>query len=322
MINKHKLIPLLLGTVLISSWTLSSYAMSAVTSTVAVDSKMSIMPAPLPPSTDNIWSVEKNNRIEEDYTYNNTHFYTKKIKIKVSIKDEELAKYKKVYLVLSQPNYWGPVYYKAEDSTTTTQEATINTDEINKYLIRYDFKDKKIPAEFLITIADIKDKLSSEYWDSLTPELYAELQDWTEKRLTISNYSSIYLPTDTEQNKYNHLSNLGYSQNLQVPYYYGQSEKLNSIFTKLKEKNWVNYVTVLEKLEAKVTKLQSDIWVSKTSLVSKIQKESDFQLVVKPYFKLMSYESLYNIILEKIRQELQENMIDNNTDEIFWEYLK
>ena len=78
MINKHKLITLLLGTVLISSWTLSSYAMSAVTSTVAVDSKMSIMTAPLPPSTDNIWSVEKNNRIEEDYTYNNTHFYTKK----------------------------------------------------------------------------------------------------------------------------------------------------------------------------------------------------------------------------------------------------
>lgn len=56
--------------------------------------------------------------------------------------------------------------------------------------------------------------------------------------------------------------------------------------------------------------------------MSKIQKESDFQLVVKPYFKLMSYESLYSIILEKIRQELQENMIDNNTDEIFWEYLK
>lgn len=88
--------------VFISSAMLLSHTLAmGDVATTSVDSKIM---APSMPQI-NIDSVYGNNTVVEDYDYNANHFYTKKLKLKVSVKDEDLRNIKKIYLVLSNQNY-------------------------------------------------------------------------------------------------------------------------------------------------------------------------------------------------------------------------
>lgn len=289
-------------------------------STTSVDSK--IMAPSMPPV--NIDSVYGNNTVIEDSEYNLNHFYTKKLKLKVSVKDDDLKNIKKIYLVLSNQNYWPIVYAKESDlSMSGVSNPVINKDEINKYIIRYDFKDKIIPEELTIDISSIQDKLLNTYWESFNPQVYAETLDWKEILLTNGGYLYIYLPKDNSNDKQSFLSNIWYSKWLQVPYYYdAYSEKINDILKKIKEKNPEKYISILEEINTKIWAITQTSTDKKNKIINSIKSDEDFTKYVDEYFKILSYDSVILFIQDKVKVELDSGRIDNITNTIFGKYMK
>lgn len=305
----------ILSSVLFLNTTLASDIQST-----AVETKI-IAPS-MPPV--NIDSVYGNNTVVEDSEYNLNHFYTKKLKLKVSVKDDDLKNIKKIYLVLSNPNYWPIVYAKESDSSMSgVSNPVINKDDVNKYIIRYDFKDKIIPEELIIDISSIQDKLLNTYWESFNPQVYAETLDWKEILLTNGWYSYLYLPKDNTNDKQAFLLNIWYTKWLQVPYYYDTySEKINDILKKIKEQNPEKYISILEEINTKIWAITQTSTDKKNKIINSIKSDEDFTKYVDDYFKILSYDSVIMFIQEKVKIELDSGRIDNITDTIFWKYIK
>lgn len=306
--------------VFISSAMLFSHTLAmGDVATTSIDSKIM---APSMPQI-NIDSVYGNNTVVEDYDYNANHFYTKKLKLKVSVKDEDLRNIKKIYLVLSNQNYWPIIYAKEMDTTSWNTTPVINKEDVNKYIIRYDFKDNIIPEELIIDIKTIQDKLLNTYWESFNPQVYAETFDWKEILLTNWWYSYVYLPKDNANDKQSFISNLWYTKWLQVPYYYDTyTEKLNSILQKIKDKNPTKYISILEEINTKILTVVQSSTDKKNKVISSIVSDEDFAKYVDDYFKVLAYDSVITFIQEKVKLELDTWRIDSITDTIFWKYIK
>ncbi len=209
------------------------------------------------------------------------------------------------------------------DTASWNTTPVINKEDVNKYIIRYDFKDNIIPEELVIDIKTIQDKLLNTYWESFNPQVYAETFDWKEILLTNGWYSYVYLPKDNANDKQSFISNLWYTKWLQVPYYYDTyTEKINGILKKIKDKNPTKYISILEEINTKISTVVQSSTEKKNKVISSIVSDEDFSKYVDDYFKVLAYDSVIMFIQERVKVELDSWRIDSITDTIFWKYIK
>lgn len=308
--NKKYLLPLI-------GWLIALSSVS-VNANQIEKSAISIMP-PIENQIDLKNYFYDNNWIKEDSKYNQENFFTKKIKFWISIKDEDKENIDNLFLILSRNEYWR-YYIMDSKEAISSPEIELNTEEQYKTIIKYDIEGKEIPKEMIINVLELQNKLSSDYWESFSPILFAKMKDWTEKRLSNLN-SFVFIPSNNEESKINFLHSLSYQSWYNPIYFYTEDEKLNEIFEKLSKKYWEKYFEVLNKISPLISSKISWIKNIQSLLSNKIIKESDFKWYLKEFNDLNTNLNFYQTLNSKIDLEKSKYFFNEKTKEIFWEYL-
>jgi hypothetical protein len=218
-------------------------------------------------------TIIRNNVITADGEYNNSHYFTKKIKTTdIVIPDEIKASAKKIYFLVEEGS--PIVYFKAEaamDSVPTTPV----TKEYNYRVVN--FVEGK--TEYTFNSADLVKDFSKDQFKNVTISLVAELSDNQKINLANAAYVNIW-------DKSNVLETLKTQKDPTWTSYYGyyDTQSLESYLEKLWEKmSRAEYKKVLTNAQTKLKALITKNEDSKKDILASITKESDFEGNIEKY---------------------------------------
>lgn len=251
--------------------------------------------------------ILRNNRLEADYEYNDTHYFTKKILSgKISI-PEEVQKNAKSYYFLVEEGY-PMIYYKSSLDAAASEDISYATDVYNYKTIAY----TPNKDEYVFDSKSLVKDFSKDEYKNVTITLIAELNDGKKQPLSYPVY--IYL-----QDKQGVLTNM-YYQEVGYDYYYGYLDPNTLgeyLETKFKTLSRSDYKKVLEKASSNLKTLTKKNDANQKEIMKKITKESDFDSVLPEYTTYMELNELLSQVGPAINNQLQKIRSYDMLDQIF-----
>jgi len=272
--------------------------------TFANEAKMEIMPisAPISITAEKIEdtavgkyeTIIRNNKIEADGEYNNSHYYTTKISTQDIVIPEELEDTaEKFYFLVEQGAqrfYFGAMEMKADSANITP----VN-DEYNYKIVDFDASKK----EYIFNNKDLVKDFDEDKNTNVSITLVAQLENG--KQISLSNAAYVYIGS-----KENVLSNL-VSQEDETSYYgYYNSSELETYLEKMSESmTRSEYKTMLSKADSKITKALKENTNLKDDFIEDIDSESDFKYNVEKYKTYTEVNRLMNSLNSAVKNQLQ-----------------
>lgn len=272
--------------------------------TFANEAKMEIMPISAPISVtseiiedtavNKYETIIRNNKIQADGEYNNSHYYTTKIKAEDIVIPEELKdSAEKFYFLVeqgAQRYYFGAMKVQAD-----AMEISEVSDEYNYKIV--DFDDSK--TEYIFNNEDLVKDFDEDTNKNVSITLMAELEDG--KQVALSNGVYIYIAS-----KENTLSNL-VSQDEESSYYgyYNSSELENYLETMSEKMERSEYKTMLSKADSKISRALRENTKNKDEMLEKITRESHFSNYVSDYKSYNEVNKLMNGLNSAVKNQLQ-----------------
>lgn len=257
----------------------------------------------------NILSI-MGNTISEDYEYNSTHFYSKKISLNIVIPDELLTKIKSTYIGFTIQNpmvYEYDIMPKEDTSVTVWQNS-----------VKIDLSAENMPSELTLERDMFESQISDVYGTSFVGNIFLELTDGTV--IPFSNTYYFYVNADTSEGKLWHLSNMYYAQ---YPYsgYADLETLLKKYFEKLEAKmgNVSAYIEALGKISEKVDTMTKKYETAQSELTKNIKSEEDFTAQVELYGKIMQRYNILTDLKWRIGTEIQTRSSEGVLEELFGE---
>jgi len=248
------------------------------------------------------------NNIIEDYDYNNTHFFTKKIKLSWDISNDIKDKLTKVYLVWFLNN-WQVYNHKSISSMIWNSKANFYSEAIDK---------NQLTSDYILKVNDLQKYIVNEYGDSFTFVFYWEFANWDKFPLNFAN-NYVYINNNKNiQSKKDFLSNLYFTKYPDL-WYVDFTEKLKPVFEKIKIKAWTTekYVSTLKIVEVKLQKIILNIENQEKDIISQIKKEEDFALYLDLFWPVIKKYNLYNDINYALASEIKSIESDSIIDDLF-----
>lgn len=257
-----------------------------------------------------------NNNIQEDYQYNPSHFYTKKLAINVEIPEKLKNKIKSIFLGM---NVNQVMYYDGIGGAWwgDSGETIISPEDINPQLnhINIPLSKNNIPWEITIERAIFDNYFSNEYGDSFLGVLYIELEDGT--ILPFSNTFYIYINANTHEWKSSHLQNLYYQENNYMGYADVYS-LLQKLFEQLREKlSLKDYITLLNRAIDRASEKMTILEEAQKKATNSIEKEEDFSKIVKSYWATVERYNTLNDIRYQIASEVKTKESESIIEDLF-----
>ncbi len=243
--------------------------------------------------SNNIASIINNN-IQEEYNYNNYHFYTKKLILDIGIPELLKNKIQKAYIAFSTQSNPGEIII------TKNIKKIDNTSEFARTIVL----DKEIFDKYL----------SNDYGDSFLWTFYIVLNDGTV--LPFSNSLYLYIPGNIADGKLQIISNI-YAQKNSFYSPVPIIDLLQKIFLKFQEgKTGNEYIAILEKAIEKIDGKIKPIEEERTKIANSIQKEEDFTKFINFWATIERYNT-FNEIRSNIGWEIRAKQNEWLIDEIF-----
>ncbi len=272
--------------------------------TFANETKMEIMPISAPISVtseiiedtavNKYETIIRNNKIQADAEYNNSHYYTTKIKAEDIVIPEELKdSAEKFYFLVeqgSQRYYFGAMKVQAD-----AMEISEVSDEYNYKIVDFDAS----KTEYIFNNEDLVKDFDEDTNKNVSITLMAELEDG--KQVALSNGVYIYIAS-----KENTLSNL-VSQEEESSYYgyYNSSELENYLETMSEKMERSEYKTMLSKADSKISRALRENTKNKDEMLEKITRESHFSNYVSDYKSYNEVNKLMNGLNSAVKNQLQ-----------------
>ncbi len=255
------------------------------------------------------WDMISGNSVSEDYEYNSTHYYSKKMSLNVYI-PEGLSRYIQKAHITFKKEDGGPIMYDSmsKDMGTDAPE-TAETISIDLDLAALDTGVEFDPAMLRALVTDI-------YGGSFTAQVELTMSNGTV--IPFSNASYIYVQADDEAGKIAHLSNYYYTLN--PGYGYPDLDGLLKVaFMKLRtaSTDTESYVASLKKVALKVDAYTEKYTADQASMVKDISSEADFEKVVTSYGKIMARSNLLYDIKYRVESEMLNDDAQELIDELF-----
>ena len=272
--------------------------------TFANEAKMEIMPISAPISVtseiiedtavNKYETIIRNNKIQADGEYNNSHYYTTKIKTEDIVIPEELKdSAEKFYFLVEQGAQ--RYYFGAMKAESDSMEISEVSDEYNYKIV--DFDDSK--TEYIFNNEDLVKDFDEDTNKNVSITLMAELEDG--KQISLSNAAYIYIAS-----KENTLSNLVSQENESSYYgYYNSSELENYLETMSEKMERSEYKTMLSKADSKISRALRENTKNKDDFIEDISKESDFKYNVEKYKTYSEVNKLMNSLNSAVKNQLQ-----------------
>jgi len=272
--------------------------------TFANEAKMEIMPISSPISVtseiiedtavNKYETIIRNNTIQADGEYNNSHYYTTKIKTEDIVIPEELKdSAEKFYFLVEQGAQ--RYYFGAMKAESDAMEISEVSDEYNYKIV--DFDDSK--TEYIFNNEDLVKDFDEDTNKNVSITLMAELEDG--KQISLSNAAYIYIAS-----KENTLSNLVSQENESSYYgYYNSSELENYLETMSEKMERSEYKTMLSKADSKISRALRENTKNKDDFIEDISKESDFKYNVEKYKTYSEVNKLMNSLNSAVKNQLQ-----------------
>ncbi len=251
--------------------------------------------------------IIRNNKITPDNEYNNSTYFTKKIKTSdIVIPDEVKEKASKIYFLVEEGS---PIFYA---KWLALEADSIAVDPVEK---EYNYKVVTFTpgkTEYTFNSSDLVKDFSKDEYKNVTISLVAEFSN--NEKLYLANAAYVNIG-----NKENVLENLKSKKDESQSYFgYYNTESLETYLEKLSEKMTRNdYKKVLQNADSK---LKSLIWKNteeKKKLLQSITKESDFEWNVDKYALNNETNSLLSNVASATRQQLQKLRSYDLIDSIF-----
>ena len=251
------------------------------------------------------------NMVMDDYEFNNTHYYSKKLQTNVYI-PEGLTRYiQKAQVKITQEAY-NPIMYDMPQAKDMTDSTVVSGKTMTLELALDGISEGSIDYN----PADLRAMISDEYGASFTAQV--ELVMTNGKTIPFSHAAYLYLQADDVEGKKAHLSNYYYSLNPSAGYP-DLDGMLKVAFGKLREKSSDTdaYVASLKKVRAKVDTYTEDYTKDIETMVTDIDSDADFDLIVKEYGKVYSRSNLLWDIGYRIDSEMLNDDAQEFIDELF-----
>ncbi len=252
------------------------------------------------------------NTLWDDYEYNNTHYYSKKLQTNVYI-PEGLKRYISKAQIQITREAMSPIMYdmpQAKEATSTPQESVmqkdmtleVSVDALSEGSVSYD--------------PQVLRAMSEEYGSSFTAQVELVMQNG--KVIPFSHPTYLYIQADNVEGKKAHLANYYYSLN-PTPGYPDLDSMLKNAFTKLRAASADSdaYLASLKKVRAKVEAFTEDYNANIEKMVADIDSDADFDAVVKDYGKVYSRSNLLWDIGYRIDSEMSNDDAQKLIDELF-----
>lgn len=272
--------------------------------TYADELKMEIMPisAPISITAEKIEdtainkyeTIIRNNKIEADYEYNNSHYYTTKISTHDIIIPEELEDTaEKFYFLVEQGTqrfYLGAMEMKADSANIAPVK-----DEYNYKIVDFDASKK----EYIFNNKDLVKDFDEDKNTNVSITLVAQLENG--KQVPLSNAEYVYIGS-----KESVLSNLVSQQDNTSYYGYYNSSELETYLEKMSESmTRSEYKTMLSKADSKITKALKENTNLKNDFIEDIDSEWDFKYNVEKYKTYTEVNRLMNSLNSAVKNQLQ-----------------
>ncbi len=272
--------------------------------TFANEVKMEIMPISDPiyvnseiiedTATNKYETIIRNNKIEADGEYNNSHYYTTKIKTQNIVIPEELKdSAEKFYFLVEEgsPRY----YFGSMKMQADSMEISEVTEEYNYKIVDFDASKK----EYIFNNEDLVKDFDEDTNKSVSITLIAELKDG--KQVVLSNGSYINISS-----KENILSNLVSQENETSYYgYYNSSELENYLETMSEKMKRSEYKTMLSKADSKISRALRENTKNKDEMLEKITREAHFSNHISDYKSYSEVNKLMNGLNSAVKNQLQ-----------------
>ena len=240
--------------------------------------------------------IIRNNVIESDYEYNNSHYFTTKITTENIVIPEEIKDdSEKIYFLVEQ---WRDRTYYYKSSLEMSDEAIETVkDEYNYKVVDF----KAWQKEYVFDNSD----LIKNFWDdkatSIHITLMAELSDGSKKELSNTVYVNVNDKKGTLQNLYNQSID---QQDLFFGYY--NSNDLEIYLEEISNKmTRTEYKKLLSKADTRIYTANKKNEDTLTTMLNSIKKESDFEKNISKYTNYSETRTLLSNLGSAVKNQLQ-----------------